>query len=49
MSEMLPYKVVREMNELQLKNRREISSILVVDLKIPEEIHDLTNAFPLAP
>ena len=49
MSQNLPYDIEKKMTKEEIKDWRKYSCALVVDLKIPEEKHDLLNEFPPAP
>ena len=55
MSEYLPYrefkwlKNVDELDVMSVNEKRDVRYILEVDLKYPNELHDLHNDYPLAP
>ncbi len=49
MSKPLPHKNFKWMNEDELKDWRSKPCVLEVDLRYPEELHDLHNEYPLAP
>ena len=55
MSEHLPYgefkwlKNVDELDVMSINEKSEIGYFLEVDLKYPDELHDLHNDYPLAP
>ena len=49
MSQKMPTGDLKWMSESELKNWRDIPSILEVDLEYPIELHDLHNEYPLAP
>ncbi len=49
MSEPLPYKNFKWMNEDELKDWQDKLCILEVDLKYPKDLHDLHGEYPLAP
>ena len=49
MSEKLPTHGFRWMSEEDLKNWKNISCIIEVDLEYPTNLHDLHNDYPLAP
>ena len=49
MSQRLPTHAFKWMDNEELENWRDIPCILEVDLKYPEELHDIHNDYPLAP
>ena len=49
MSQNLPYEIAGKMTKPELKDWRNYTCALVVDLEIPKEKHDFLNAFPPAP
>ena len=49
MSQPLPYKNFKWMNDKVLKEWTKHSCVLEVDLEYPDDLHDLHNEYPLAP
>ena len=49
MSKPLPTKGFKWMAEGELRDWKSHNCILEVDLEYPKELHDLHNAYPLAP
>ena len=49
MSQKLPVKNFRWMEQCELKNWESLPCILEVDLEYPKELHDLHTEYPLAP